>query len=271
MLKLSCKGKKSKWIVAFAMVMAAGLGSVPAAQAQTSGNTFHLGTECTDFTVCTHVSFGGTQIHITENTLPTFGIRRSPDTNSGLSDPQLFLVVMVPSQLAQISFTGNFNGTAAAANLYSTTPWTSGFLITADSSGYLGSGGMLGTNFIQNMGDGSSGPASPLDAFLTGASTVQPGTTGFLVYVLSFGSVDFPTSDTFSFTGIIGFPVGSIFYAFVTDGSGDFQGLVSDTTAPSSAILIVPEPGSMLLLGSGLLTIGSLLRRRLHGASTRRR
>ena len=156
---------------------------------------------------------------------------------------------------APVTVTGTYSGTAS---LFSPTPWTSGFL-----DAYLGI---------------SASPSNPIGAFIP--DPVDLGATSFFVYQLSIAPVggvplQSPSNPNINplenITGTI--PLGTYIVGFlnqVTAGSPNWS-----ATANSGAILEVadprggppppppvPEPSSLVLLGSATLGLAVLLRRK---------
>jgi hypothetical protein len=261
--------------------------------ALTDGGVYNVNTSCTP-----DVNIGGVVLGTTGNTSPTIGIVRSPDTNHGLpATTSLDMAVFVPNNVSgagSLSFYVNFGGTSTKATLAGgsggNAQWTSSTPELFDQSstklGFLGTaagGSMLGYAQTCNQ---SCGPNTQINQFLGGTQAAQRGmgstATGYFVYLVTVNpNIQFPTTNQFTFTTTqnghtpFNFAVGTIFYSFLngadsTNGCSAINGVtptasrcVQDTTAASSALMIVPEPGSLVLLGSGLLVIGGTLRRRL--------
>lgn len=182
----------------------------------------------------------GTNSPFAMNPPNPFGFTSSPPGETGI----LGITVLVPDNENGGFTPPHITGAATAtANLVSTTPWTSGQLDV-----YLGL---------------SASPANPIGAYLPSTKALDPGATGFFVYMADVGTQTFagpsgPPNQLFDITSL---PLASYIVGFVDLGASGIE-----ATANSSAIFVtvrgvdvVAQPRTLVLLGSALVGLGLVL------------
>lgn len=162
---------------------------------------------------------------------------------------------------------GQLNGTCGASGTAACLSITTGSLISSTSTqrtyapGTLSIFGMFGIN-----------PSATLFATTFASNVVvqmnMPSRTGTVQGTLSPGTLDPVLA---AFLGVMNSTVGgtnnnSIFRLAVNLTNGNVGGTISTSAVQADALSTVPEPGSMMLLGTGLLSLGAYVKRRRKSA-----
>jgi len=193
-------------------------------------------------------SDNGTVTPVKTTNTPNFDFVEDPSKNSGT----FFLDVLIPNSVSgaaseSFSVSGANTGNLSVSVTSPVGNWTSGDL----------------TDFLGRP----TSPPNPLNAWLPTTQTYQPGATGYDVYDLDFGEVDFGVSDP-TFDSSFAYPAGTIIVGFLEFCATTKHGTSCDTvsTAQSAAGAIefgsttIPESPTWALLFASLFGAGAMAR-----------
>lgn len=182
---------------------------------------------------------------------PKFGFVSSPSGDTGAFSIDILVPNNTSTLLTGLTVLNTSNSTSSSAMLVSPIAWTSGQL---DS--YL------------NLAGGAN-PANPIGAFLPATQALIPSATGFFVYQDQLGTQTLNGSGPL-LTLQSALPLGSYIVGFLNIGTASNPNFVG--TANSGAIFEtgtgtnspIPEPSSLVLLGTGIAMAAGVVRYRLN-------
>jgi hypothetical protein len=193
----------------------------------------------------------GTWSVLTSQNLPTLEFANSGGAETGTA----WLVVLVPST-TDLGLSFSVNSTAATDNGV----WTG-----MPSSTIFG---FLNVPTAGNLGGFDSFAVGGFSAFTAASNQVSSPVSGFNVYTVSLGDFSSGSPIPIDFSGSA-LPTGSVFWGYLygtpLNGYACSSGssCASDVVALDESVTVTPEPGTLALVGSGLLLLGFVLRRKV--------